>query len=204
MGHQTKLYADEVELRDGLYLTGRGRTWLDLAEMLSVDELVILGDHLIRVPRWEFEGRTEPYSTLQQLQQLLDRHKGKQGVRKARQALELSRVGADSPPETRLRLAVLRAGLPEPCLNQPMVDADGTEQHEPDLSYPQYRIAIEHEGEGHNVRDQIDRDIDREDRVAAAGWIQVRVSKRHMRNGAQRAVAKIRAALVAQGWTPHR
>lgn len=201
IGHQSKLYPGEVVWHKGVLVTSRERTWLDLAETFPVDQLVIIADHLLRIPRFELEGRSHPYTTKEQLQQLLDRHRGKQGIRRARQALELSRVGADSAQETLLRLAMIRAGLPEPLLNQALIGADGVEYHEPDLSYPQYRVAIEYEGGGHSDPDQIVRDIDREDRVSTAGWMQVRISKRHMRNEAAPAVAKIRAALAAQGWT---
>jgi very-short-patch-repair endonuclease len=48
----------------------------------------------------------------------------------------------------------------------------------------------------------VDNDIRREERYLAAGWTQVRISKRHMKNGAREAVAKIREALVQAGWRP--
>lgn len=204
IGHKSKFCPGEVVCLEGMYLTSRERTWLDLAETLTVEELVIIADHLIRVPRPAFEDRSRSYSSKEDLQELLSRHPGKKGIRAARDALQLSRIGADSPPETELRLAILAAGLPEPCVNQPLVDANGVEQHEPDLSYPEFRIAIEYEGDGHSHPEQVVRDIDREDRVLAAGWTQVRISKRHMRNDSSAAVAKIRTALLGQGWRPTR
>jgi hypothetical protein len=202
--HRMKLYDDEVTLLDGIPITTPERTWLDLAEMLTVDELVVVGDSCIRVPRPEFEDRILPYCGLEDLQRMIDRHKGKRGIRKAREAIGLIRVGSDSPQESMLRLALVRAGLPEPELNVPIFDGDGTSHHEPDLSYPKYRVGIEYEGEHHGDEGQVVRDIARSERYTALGWTEVRISKRHMHDDARTAVAKVRAALVQAGWRPAR
>jgi hypothetical protein len=201
VGHVGQFFPDEVVSLDGVLITSRARTWLDCSRKMGIDELTVVADHLVRIPRPEFEGRTEPHATLEELADMLDRHKGTPGIRKARLALEQARVGADSAPETRLRLALENAGLPEPELNMP------TELHagvvrQPDLSYPEHKVAVEYEGEGHSDAAQIVRDIAREEDFARAGWTLVRISKRHMENGARSAVAKVRAALLSRGWVP--
>jgi hypothetical protein len=38
---------------------------------------------------------------------MIDRHKGKRGLRKAKEAINLIRVGSDSPQESLLRLAMV-------------------------------------------------------------------------------------------------
>ncbi|MCG2620525.1 endonuclease domain-containing protein [Arthrobacter sp. I2-34] len=200
VGHHIQLPADEVTSLGGLYLTTRPRTWLDLAASVGIGHLVVLADHLVRIPRPEFEGRTEPFATVQELQMMIVRHRGKHGIRAARAAVELCRVGSDSPQETRLRLAMLDAGLPEPQLNRPIRDAAGQLIHTPDLSYPELKVSIDYEGGGHGAPDQVDRDIARSERLAAAGWTEVRISKRHMAGGAEAAIRKIAAALRNAGW----
>ncbi|GAB3538289.1 hypothetical protein GCM10027403_24320 [Arthrobacter tecti] len=202
IGHTSRLYPDEITEIDGIRLTTRERTWLDLAEMLNVDELVVIADQLIRVPRERFEGRSEPYCSKDDLQRMIDRHPGKRGIRKARQALDLARVGSDSPPETMLRLALVHAGLPEPCVNLRVVDEYGVEHHQPDLSYPELKIGIEYDGSGHAEQGQVDRDISRAEKAKAIEWTEVRISNRHMANEAKAAVAKVRSAMVARGWRP--
>ncbi len=167
---------------------------------MSIDELSVVADHLLRVPRPDLEGRSEPYATHADLADMLDRHKGTPGIRKARLALEASRVGTDSGPETRLRLAVLRAGLPEPVLNQFVELAPGISR-QPDMAFVEFLVATEYEGAGHSSPDQIVRDISCEEDFSQAGWIQVRISKRHMADDAKPAVGKIRAALVSRGWS---
>lgn len=201
VGHVGQFFDDEITSLDGLLITTRTRTWLDVSRKMSVDELTVVADHLVRNPRPEFEGRTEPYATLEQLADMLDRHKGTPGIRKARLALEQARIGSDSAPETRLRLALENAGLPEPQLNVATQLGAGVVR-QPDLAYPAHRVAVEYDGEPHSEPAQIVRDIAREEDFARAGWHLVRISKRHMENDARSAVAKVRAVLLDRGWTP--
>jgi hypothetical protein len=200
--HRMKLYEDEITVKDGIRLTTPERTWLDLAEMLTVDELVVAGDSCVRVPRPELEGRDMPLCSIEDLQRMIDRHKGKRGIRRAKEAIQLIRVGSDSPQETMLRLALVRAGLPEPELNVPIIATDGSRHQEPDLSYRRYRIGIEYEGEHHGDDGQIVRDITRSERYEDLGWTEVRISKRHMLDDGKMAVSKVRRALFQAGWRP--
>lgn len=198
--HRMKLYQDEVTRIDGIPVTTPARTWLDMAELLSIDEIVAMGDSCVRVPRPEFEGRDMPLCSTRDLQRMIDRHRGKRGLRKAKEALELIRVGSDPAQETMLRLAIVRAGLPEPELNVPIITEDGARHHEPDLSYRRYRIGIEYDGEHHGEEGQTARDITRSERYAALGWTEVRISRRHMLNDAKPAAAKVLVALAQAGW----
>ncbi|MDV2977763.1 endonuclease domain-containing protein [Pseudarthrobacter oxydans] len=169
---------------------------------MSIEELTVVADHLLRIPRPDFEGRSEPHATREDLEEMLDRHKGTPGIRKARVAVDRSRVGADSAQETRLRLALEDAGLPEPLLNRVRELGSGVVR-QPDLSYPEQKVAVEYDGEGHSEAAQIVRDIAREEDFARAGWLLVRISKRHMENEARPAVAKVRSALRNRGWSPN-
>ncbi|MEA5454992.1 hypothetical protein SPF06_09700 [Sinomonas sp. JGH33] len=202
--HRAKLSADEVTAVEGMWVTTPARTWLDLAEMLPVDDIVVMGDACVRVPYLELEGRSEPYATIEELRSVVDRHKGKRGIRKARLALELIRIGADSPPETRLRLACMEAELPEPQLNLQIATPDGRRGPKPDIAFVEFRVGVEYEGEHHGSQDQVVRDITRSELYAEAGWLEVRISKRHMANDAKSAVAKVRTALAQRGWRPGR
>ena len=200
-GHRGQFFADEIENLAGLLVTSRVRTWLDCARKMSIEELTVVADHLLRIPRTGFEGRSEPYATREALEDMLDRHKGTPGIRKARVALERARVGSDSAPETRLRLALEDAGLPEPLLNLPTELGAGVVR-QPDLGYPEQKVAVEYDGDGHSEAGQIIRDITREEDFVRAGWILVRISKRHMERDARPATAKIRSALLSRGWYP--
>ena len=202
IGHVGQFFADEITTIDGVLVTSRTRTWLDCARKMSIDELTVVADHLLRHPRPEFESRTMPYARPGELAEMLDRHKGTPGIRKARLALEQARIGADSAPETRLRLALCRSGLPEPELNVRTVLRSGVVR-QPDLAYPEHRVAVEYEGAVHSDAAQVIRDIAREEDYSGAGWTLVRISKRHMQNDARAAVTKVRAVLASRGWPPN-
>ncbi|MCU1517613.1 MAG: hypothetical protein JWQ75_2334, partial [Pseudarthrobacter sp.] len=200
-GHRGQFFPDEIVSHHGLLITSRARTWLDCSRKMSIEELTVVADHLLRIPRPDFEGRSEPFATRADLADMLDRHKGTPGIQKARVALDLARVGSDSAPETRLRLALEYANLPEPQLNVPVELGAGVVR-QPDLAYPEQKVAVEYEGEGHSEPAQVIRDIAREEDFARAGWIVVRISNRHMVNEARAAVAKVRSALISRGWSP--
>lgn len=201
VGHVGQFFDDEIVCVNGLLVTSRPRTWLDNARRMSIKELTVVADHLVRVPRAVFEVRTQPHCTLEELADMLDRHKGTPGIRKARVALEQACVGSDSAPETRLRLALEDRGLPKPQVNVPTQLCTGVVR-QPDLGYPEQQVAVEYDGEVHSTAGQVVKDISREEDFSRAGWLLVRISKHHMENEARAAVSKVRAALVSRGWAP--
>ncbi|MDM7990608.1 DUF559 domain-containing protein [Arthrobacter sp. zg-Y877] len=122
----------------------------------------------------------------------------------ARAAVELLRPGVDSPPESRLRLLIHNAGLPEPEVNQWIAGPDGRAISRPDLQYRRLRIALEYEGEHHLLDPaQWHRDIERDDRLRQVGWVVLRFTKKHLRQeNAPATVEKIRRTLLDRGWRP--
>jgi hypothetical protein len=199
VGHVLTLFPDEVVELDGARLTSPARTWLDLASVLGVDELVVAGDFLVCGHGPEFPVPHDALCSIPELRAMVARHPGSRGVRKARAAVELIRVGADSPPETRLRLALIRAGLPEPALNEVVWGAAGAPVMWPDAAYPEWRIALQYEGAHHNGQGQYLRDIRRADTAAISGWLEVRVSRLDLAGEHPAAVSKVRAALESRG-----
>ncbi|MFE5839881.1 endonuclease domain-containing protein [Arthrobacter sp. NPDC056493] len=200
VGHRGQFFPDEIVDLGGAFVTSRARTWLDIARLMSIGELTVVADHLLRLPRPEFERRSAAHATRDELAEMLDRHKGTPGIRKARLALDQARVGADSAPETRLRLALARRGLPDADVNVPVALGGGIVR-QPDLSYPEFRVAVEYDGEGHSDPAQVLKDISRDEDFAAADWILVRIGKGHMDNDARAAARKVRLALHARGWS---
>lgn len=184
-------------------VTSPAWTWTDLALNSPLLEALILTDSFIRPGRPEFGQRPEPLVTRAQLMAALRLRGRANGVRTAAQALELAREGVDSPQETRLRFYMGEAGLPEPEVNTWICDDTGGAVVQPDLSIKRYRIAIQYEGwEYHSNPEQMARDVRRQELTEALGWIEVRITREHMRNGGFEAIAKIRRALFRQGWRP--
>lgn len=194
--------ADRAEL-GGLPITSPARTWVDAALSLPLCDAVILADRCRREGRTEFGEDREPLASGQMLAEALSRRGRPRGLATARQALELSRDGVDSPMETLLRLHMQQAGLPEPEVNTWICDEHGNRMVQPDLSLRKYRIAIQYEGwEYHSDPHQMAKDIRRQENTEALGWVEVRITKEHMRGNGAAAIAKIIKALRKQGWTP--
>lgn len=111
-----------------------------------------------------------------------------------RAQLPHTRSGAESPKETETRLLLTGAGLPEPMI-QFVVSAHGRFVARVDLAYPQWRVAIEYEGDGHRTdRDQWRVDIRRQRDLEDLGWIVIRVTELDVRDGGRSLVARIRRA----------
>lgn len=194
IGHTVIAADDEVESVDGIRFSTRSRTWLDMARVLPLKDLVSLGDELIRMPRQEFEGRDVPFATVGELRALTNRHKNLQGIVRAREALELMRVGADSGPETLLRLAMLDAGVPEPQLQVTLRDADPVTPSA-DLGYRHRRVAIQYDGGHHLMPKQQLSDRRRDKAFEAAGWTVLTFDKDDLADGFERAVKMIKREL---------
>lgn len=185
VGHKLTRW-QRVEV-SGLPTTSAEQTWLDLATILNHEDLVIAGDFLV--------GGRRPLADLTLLRAALEASPGRRGAKRAGRALEHIRVGSESPGETRLRLIVCGAGLPEPLLNYNIVDHAGHFVARADLVYPAARIALEYEGDVHRVdQDTWRRDITRRERVEDLGWRMVRITAGDLRES-QQLIARIRRLL---------
>lgn len=131
----------------------------------------------------------------------LDELKAAAGVRsnrgrRARAALAYVRCDVDSAPETRLRLLLVMAGLPEPQVGRVVRDTAGGWIARPDLSYPDQRIAVEYEGEHHLVSArQWSHDIARQENMEALGWLVLRITARDLFVRPAVTVTRVLAAL---------
>lgn len=202
VGMNLDLADDEIRYLDGLRITTPARTWLDLARDLTVEELVIAGDHLVCAHPQGFPIPRLPRTTPTALAEMLARHPRARGVVAARQALSLIRVGSDSPRETKLRLALLAAGLPEPELNVMLRGEFGQPVLWPDGAYRNHRISLQYDGEPHAAARQHRRDIDRAAVTEALGWTEVRLGAADLHGDPPRATLRVRQALLRAGWRP--
>lgn len=193
ISHKLLTFTDEIEVVGGLTISTRSRTWLDMARVLPLRDLVCMGDQLIRIPRPEFEDRSEPYASLDSLRAMAGRHRNLQGIVRTREALDLMRVGADSPPETLMRLAMLDAGLPEPELQLTLWTGRGAPSA--DAGYRARRIALQYDGAHHLDEVQRHSDRRRDKAFEAAGWTMLVFTEADLADGFERAVQRIRLAL---------
>lgn len=183
-------------LPNGLPIEHPVRAWRQTGTLWVMDDLIAAAEFLV-------SGRGR--SPITSVTELLAEVEAMGDVRGGtlRRALTHVRVGVRSPRETRLRLLLVRAGLPEPEINWTLRDDSGVPVAELDLAYPRWRVAPEYDGRVHaeDMR-QFARDADRWDLIRRLGWDHVRILNYHMRDGGRSAIAKVRDALIRGGWRP--
>lgn len=198
VGHQAQLRPEEITCGRFLSCTSALRTWFDLALILGEEDLVIAGDHLLR--------RRQPLATASELDAYLETRRGAPGYRNAARARNRMRSGTDSPKETEVRLLLAGYGLPEPQINVPMFDGTGAWVQDPDMSYEEYKVAIQYDGGHHATPAQRRSDISRDEDALELGWRVVRLTQLDLdvrdAHGVPRAVTRVRRALLERGWAP--
>ncbi|TQL40425.1 hypothetical protein FB562_2634 [Homoserinimonas aerilata] len=174
-------------------------TWCHLASVLDVDELIAAGDFLVSGLVTN-DGRRPPLATLSQLSDAVQRSAGRRGARTMAATVTHIRTGVDSPRESRLRMLLLRSGLPEPVINEPVFDADGRRVGKPDLMFPEARLVLEYEGDEHRTnRDRFRRDIFRREAFEDAGYRVKRVTADDLDIRPHEFVSGVRKLLVRRG-----
>lgn len=127
----------------------------------------------------------------------------RRGVRQARRAIELARVGVRSPWESRLRMfAVTELGWTGLLVNRPVFDGRSDLLGIPDLLDVDAGLALEYDGaawraersEGHRDRRQHREDNEREERLERAGLVVVRVEKADLTCYRSRLAGRLEAA----------
>ena len=199
-GHLLTFLPGETVEHDGVKLTSPARTWLDMASVLKLEDLVAAGDSLVCSHGPDFPVPKDALCSIEELREIVGRHPGMRGVRTARAALELIRVGADSAPETHMRLALIDANLPEPELNHVVRNHLGLPVLWPDAAYLEWKVSLQYDGQHHGGAEQHLRDIERQERSLAYGWLEVRISKHDLEGERPAVVHKVRRALQSRGW----
>ncbi|GGM46789.1 hypothetical protein GCM10012275_17320 [Longimycelium tulufanense] len=166
--HQGDVCEDDVVELDGLRVFVLDRV---IAELLCRHReeiaFMCLDQALGSLPpayREQFRGEVN-----RRIQRRIDRR----GVVRAEFLLDLGTGRTESPPESLLLLAAVKAGLPMPIPQYEIFDLDGHVRYRLDLAWPQLRIALEYDGVvAHEDRAQAD--LLRDHRLAALGWVTIR------------------------------
>lgn len=182
--HRVPPHTVRIVRRHGLPVPTVADTWCLLAAVLDLTQLVIAGDQILTGARYFNSGglRASPLALPDRLAQTSARYRRTRGAPLRRRALQLLRFPVDSPAETRLRLCIIQAGLPEPLVNCP-VPVTGLELNA-DMGYPELKIAIEHEGSYHfeGGLEVARRDVERYELMLAAGWRVLRTTAIDLRH----------------------
>lgn len=166
------LGADEVVARAGLRLTTPARTAFDIARLTSQADAVPVLDALLRATRI---GRADVLD-------LVASHPATRGVRRAAATLALVDGGAESPPESRVRLALVAAGLPIPETQIEFFNEYGEAFIRSDMGWRRWKVLVEYDGVQHwSDSRQRAWDIERTAVLESMGWAVIRVSAAMLR-----------------------
>jgi hypothetical protein len=182
----------------GLPVVGPADTWADLGEYVGpgrpvgLDDLIVAGDVAANLM-----GAVDP------LRRAIESRVRPRGKVTLTFALPRIRLGAWSPMETRCRLMVTRAGLPEPRHNIPVIDRTGEWLGYGDLVWEEQRVVGEYLGVEFHSRSR-DREHDdlRRDRVERGDWVVVEIVSTDVFEHGPRA-AKLRELAGALGVNAH-
>jgi hypothetical protein len=130
--HSAALAPDEIVQLDGMAVTSVARTVVDLARSLPFEAALVTADAALHRHR----------VTPAELATAVDRSAGRTGNPSARRVVAAADARAESPGETRSRVAIARAGLPTPAL-QHVVAAVGAEV---DFWWEEFRTVGEFDG----------------------------------------------------------
>ncbi|MEP9385017.1 DUF559 domain-containing protein [Nocardioides cheoyonin] len=186
----------------GVAVAAPAQCFLELATLLPLVELVVVGDHMVR------KGMVG----LEELRAFCAKAAGP-GAALARTAVGYVRERVDSPMETRLRMLIVLAGLPEPEVNA--LVGDGLAFRKYDLSYRRSRTIVEYDGRQHAERvEQWESDLERREAIDDDEWrILVVISKGIYKTPGD-TLARIHRVLLKRGepgvprtlsdaWRPH-
>ena len=154
----------------GVPCTDALTTWADLANTTLLDDLIVLGDAIVR--------RGGCHSPADLRAATVSRAR-RRGVVRMRAAQDLVRVGSESPMETLARLVFVRGDLPEPELNAAILDNAGEWLATGDFVWRERKVVAEFDGDHHRTdRRQWQIDVARRESVQEAGWTYVQLTAR--------------------------
>lgn len=179
---QETLGPDDITSVDGLAVTTPIRTAFDALRLLRGAERLVVADAICHLGLTSVPALRAYFRSQRRLRNL----------RIGEQLLDLVEPLAESPMESRLRVALVEGGLPRPVVQYDVIDQSGRFVARLDLAYPIERIAIEFDGAWHWARR---RDDDRRrDRLRALGWDVLVFSAEDLRTP-EAIVARVAAAL---------
>lgn len=178
-----------VVIVHGLRVSGPEQMFVELAGQLGLVDLVVVGDWLARRRGLAPEALVAACES--------SRHRD---ARKALAAARYVRRNVDSPMETRTRMLLVLAGLPEPRVNHEVRDESGQMIRKYDLSYPEVRVAVEYNGKLHvEVVDNWEKDLERRADMDEDEWRLIVVISSGIFKNPGGTLARVHRTLLTRG-----
>jgi very-short-patch-repair endonuclease len=184
--HRDRRAPDEIIRVAGVAVTTPERTAFDLARWApTLTERVAAVDALAHHRRVDVAD----------VRVLRHRHLGARHGGEVAEVLRLTDRRAESPMESRARMALVLGGLPPPAVQHPVVVRG--RHYYLDLAYPDLKVAVEYDGADHRTQRRARRDLEREAALVSAGWRILRFDAYVVLFAPERIVAEVRAELAA-------
>ena len=166
-GHQVTLRTTDFDSRHGVACTTPERTFCDLAAMLTLAQLVAVGDNLLRRGTVSRAALTDAVAA----------YPGRRGTARLRRALELLDARSESPKESELRVLLIEAGFPSPLVNASVCGRSGSVRRtdRPVVSRSQDRDRVRGRPPSRQV--SVRADFARRRRLEALGWTYLSVTQ---------------------------
>ncbi len=183
--HRDRIADDEVCIVDNIVTTTPLRTAYDLTRWLPLVEAVVAVDALAR--RHGFSPK--------EIRRIDRRYPGARWRRRMLNVIPLANPLAESPMETRTRLALVLPGLPPPTL-QHWIETPELGRARIDLAYPEKKVAIEYDGDHPRQRNTYIGDRRRDNWLAQVGWLVLHFTAEDIIRRADAAADQVRHALA--------
>lgn len=185
--HHGRLPPDEVTCLAGARVTTATRAAFDLIRWApSLTERVAAVDALAH------HCAVDPDA----VRTLRNRHLGVRWGNLVAEVLALADRRAESPMESRVRMALFLGGLPAPAVQHPVVARD--RRYLLDLAYPHALLAVEYDGADHRLQARARRDLLREAALTELGWKILRFDADVVLFRPDRVAAVVRAELATR------
>jgi hypothetical protein len=171
---KTDLTMGERDWIDGLPVTSALRTAWDVGAGQPVADSVPIIDGLLGLA----------LVTPAELLAYAESHLSRRGGRSAARAFELADGRARTPEASRLRLAIMAAGLPRPTPNHPIAFSGGVRT--PELAWPAQQVGLTWPTDQTRYSDE--------------DWLVLRIDPENNANALPAVLRDLRAALLGRGW----
>lgn len=173
----------------GLRISAPSTMFVELASVLGLVDLVVVGDALVRLR----------LVTVDELAEFCVRSLCRHGAA-ARRAVGYVRARVDSAMESRLRMLIVLSGLPEPEVNHEVRDKHGNVLMRFDLSFPGCRLIVEYDGRQHAERaKQWLHDVKRRELLDHARWQILIVTSEGIYQKPTETIERVHRALKERG-----